>query len=188
MTGEQLLAEQILNRAQYYEWFVNGIGFMFLRMSEYSRLHVYHPQFFVEGTGCIHDHFWSFYSKIISGSLTNYNYLENFAGSHKYDVYDLMICGVAEEVTFTGKYLELTDTNTTYKAGERYWHPHNMLHRTEAKSGTITLLERHSEIGKQSVRVCQNAGQEYVKWNERLATPHEIARAASVALTELKIS
>lgn len=187
MNKMQLLTEQILFGAHHHTWYIHGLGFMFMRMSEYSRLHVFHGSLKVEGTGEVHDHFWSFYSTIICGQLTNFQYKERADGD-TYSLYTLDECGMADKVIEANIQLNLHESSMWYPAGEQYFQPHNGLHRTAANNGTVTLLERHSEPNKPNVRVLVPLGKPYITWNEREATLEEIEIASQAALKELKIS
>lgn len=112
-----MLVRNILEHAHDFEWKMQDIGLLGLRLDGHRqyRLHVWSPDRSV-GPVVIHDHPYDFVSRTIVGELTNIRHVEDPAGIK----YVRIRYSPSNEELRTTDMVQLAGTSETYREGDAY--------------------------------------------------------------------
>lgn len=137
------LVRSILEQWRYYEWTVQGFGFIRMKLANVGRIHVWDSSLAVSRVSTIHTHPWPLHSSIISGELINCRFLVGADGADQPYMRSRIatgegggLIGEPEPVLLFAREPEF------YTAGDGYDQTPDEVHRTIAQDGTVTLLER----------------------------------------------
>jgi hypothetical protein len=177
--GTKALVRSILAHAAAFPWRMQEVGLLGLWLDERKehRLHVWAPEA-PTGDPPIHDHPFDFTSTVVVGELVNTRYVEDAAG----DEYVRERRALADESDRRVDTIRLVGEPTTFRAGDTYQQRASGLHDSRQAPGTVTLI-RFSFTGATALTTCRRPGAPAVSSRARRATPDEVARYASAALT-----
>lgn len=180
--------KQILEKAQHYEWSLQGFGMLRLYLTKETRLHVWSDTFAVPNVSDIHDHPWHFKSTVIAGSIRNTRFLPIIANdvslppSQRY-LTRRILCGnggcVMGEVSEVGLW---TPGEEVYGEGFSYSQSASEIHRSEPADGTVTIITRTFLDDPDHANVFWRQGEEWVSAEPRPATPEEVKAITGNAL------
>ena len=167
-----LFDKYIASRLESLEWRHFGVGalqdYLFESDSYEQRIHIWHPDLVAEGivgAGDMHNHRFSFTSKVLRGELHNQEYKinegqypvgQNAWGTEGHgDLYEVI--NAREQKKSTGLYdgsvnfVKHVDVGpygceTTYKAGDEYEFGRGRFHRTSFEGLTITLVTKFDTL------------------------------------------
>lgn len=193
MTLDELCVAKILERAEHYDWSLQGLGMLRLYLSSRVRLHVWDRRFAVENVSTIHDHPWHFESIVLVGSIRNrvFRVVPGEPTHHGQTI----VCGPGggpAEGWRADVRLELARERTIYPGtfcnGERegYRMEAPELHESVAEDGTVTIIEREPLPDAEHARVFFPLGTEWVSAEPRRATTDEIRAICAHALAKLR--
>jgi hypothetical protein len=179
----QLLAREVLRRADAFEWSVQGFGLLRLYLGEEGRLHVWAPGLRYANVSVIHDHSWDLKSTIIAGHLTNRRYYE--ASGEATHWKRKLVTGYNTEFVEKQRLCRLVARKPEdYYAGDVYSQRAKEIHETEASPYAITLLERKEDTDGFAT-VYWPGGTEWGTAKPRPATAEEVRWVAGRALEVL---
>lgn len=141
MEIQAALIKSILEKHQNYEWTRQGFGFVRTKIGAVGRIHVWDSTLTAARVSTIHNHPWVLKSTIISGELINQRMTEASVGM-PYCASQLKtgegggLTGETRAIALRGEKPEF------YSSGETYEQEAAEIHRTIARDGTVTLLER----------------------------------------------
>lgn len=173
-------------------WRMHGIGFIKAYVNEEKtlRVNVYNKRFITPNITIHHDHPWHLVSRILSGELTNVRYeREELSGG--FVTPNQFYEGTISCANFNGiegaQHIVYLDERSreVYPAGAAYVQSAAEIHMTEARDGTVTLMERvpcHGSNG--TARVYWPVGTDYVNADIHELSEGEIIHAVSVAIKE----
>lgn len=146
----QSMVTDILKNRHRYDWTLQGLGMLRLKLPNGMRLHVWDDRFRWVADARIHDHPWDFTSLIVSGMIWNTRYHPTPRADWK-DIGTASIarnqlrikcgegsCDHGEPVPVV---LIPLDTET-YGPGMRYNQRRDEIHLSEALNGTVSIIER----------------------------------------------
>src|SRR5690606_3816366 len=135
----------ILENAPLFKWDVQGFGLLRMRINKNLRLHIWDSRLKYPGSHTIHDHLqWGLRSTIIHGELLNTVYnLEN-SGERTHYIGRIVagIGGSAESIQQKQPVTLVTAHETNYSRGDSYSLNPTTIHETNARDGTVTLMEQ----------------------------------------------
>jgi hypothetical protein len=175
---DKVLVHNILEHANDYDWSMQDIGLLGLRLDEQReyRLHVWSPDRAI-GPPVIHDHPFDFVSRIIVGELTNIRFVEDPAGL-KY-VRDRYL--PPNEELRTTDMVQLAGTSVTYREGDEYAQLAPDLHDSHQLPGTVTILRKSfRDVGE--LTTCRPEDAPWVSGMSRPATIEEVTHITTSAL------
>jgi len=174
----KVLVRSILEHADDYEWKMQDIGLLGLRLDERReyRLHVWSPDRST-GSRVIHDHPYDFVSRIVVGELTNIRYVEDPAGiKYVRDRYS-----PSNEERRTTDMVQLIGSSETYGEGDDYAQSAPELHDSRQLPGTVTVI-RMTFRPVDELTTCRSEDAASVSGLSRPATPDEIWSITRAAL------
>src|SRR5271168_970838 len=142
MTIQAALVRSILEKHASYEWTRQGFGFVRTKIADVGRIHVWDQRLAVALVSTIHNHPWQLHSTIVSGELINQRFMESKESGTPYSTSKLKtgegggLTGDTHNVMLIGERPEF------YISGESYNQEAAEVHRTIARDGTVTLLQR----------------------------------------------
>lgn len=140
----QLAVLAILERAENFDWSVQGFGVLRHYIGTIGRLHIWDSRLRYPGVSPIHTHSWDLRSTIVSGLLTNTIFSEEQVGNpyHK----QRLVTGYASHMVSPVEDTHLVVwSQATLRPGDIYQQRASEIHTTEALNGTITLMERRED-------------------------------------------
>jgi len=144
------LEELRSNHARIYYF---GLGFIQLKLNEEYRLHFYTPEL-PAFTDDVHNHRYHFFSKILSGYITNNLYEVVPGDSH---IMNNESCNADIKAPKLERPCSvILMSSKTYYAGDLYYMPEDKFHTVQATE-CITLLKR-SEYTKEYAQVITPVG------------------------------
>lgn len=174
----------ILRNATAFEWRLQGMGMLQLRLTSDMRLHIWDDRFAVPNVSMIHDHLqWGLHSTIISGELRNVRYADKKYMEYG-EPYDYAVFEAGEGAHMAKppecRWLAVIDS-IRYRPGESYVQQPEEIHETKAERGTVTIMSQF-RTGSSQARIFWPRGTEWVSAEPRRATPGEITSIAENAL------
>jgi hypothetical protein len=132
----------------YGDWSVQGMGLLRLYIRKLGRLHIWDDALRYPNVSMIHTHSWDLVSTIVAGSLTNIRYVEAVPGGPNGAPFrkQTIVCGYNTRTASP-----VVDTNLvpfpleTLLPGDLYRQRASEIHKTVARNGTVTIMERHEE-------------------------------------------
>jgi hypothetical protein len=177
------LARGILQRAESFDWTLQGLGMLRTYLSKEVRLHVWDDRYAVRGVSTMHTHPWDFESLVVAGVLINKRYR---VGDHglPYNAQELR-CGPGGCLKSSPYlvYLNQAPGVEAYTDGELYTQRADEIHVTKPQRGTVTLIHRRFHEDEDTARVYWPRGSRWVSAEPRPATPEEIQEITSHALS-----
>lgn len=136
------LARAILEHAQAYRWQVQGLGMMKLYLPGDTRLHVWDSTLLSPGASRVHDHLqWGLTSHVLSGELRNTRFL--VTGGEPNYCWATFKAGVDGHMLERPKACRLEAREPeVYRPGDSYSQEPEEIHLTEARDGTVTLMQK----------------------------------------------
>lgn len=177
----RLAIRKILEKANAYDWSLQGLGMFRLSFSKEIRLHVWDLRFAFPEVSQFHTHPWDFESWIVSGSLTDrtYKIIDGFPTHHCQTIR----CGPGgcaigrkEDVC-----LRLAH-EITLGEGESYLHNRSDIHHSIPRNGTVSVITRTFYDDTEHADVFVPFGKTWVSAEPRSAKPLEIRKMAELAL------
>jgi len=184
MKNLRLAIKAILDKAEHYEWSLQGFGMLRLYLSREVRLHVWSPRHAVENVSVIHDHPWDFESLVICGRIRDVLYEDEHGPPTHHE--HRILCGVGGHPV--GDRMDarlLTRLDTTYFTGQSYRRTAEQLHETSASEGAVTLVTRSFRSDPDHARVLFPFGTEWVSAEPRPATRDEVGAITVAALNQM---
>jgi hypothetical protein len=128
----------------YGDWSVQGFGVLRLYIRKVGRLHVWDDGLRYPNVSMIHTHSWDLTSTVVSGALTNIRYTEEtvpgvgspFKKQRLLTGYQSRQVSPVVDVNLMPWPLE------ELRAGDIYHQRAAEIHKTVARNGTVTLMER----------------------------------------------
>lgn len=180
------MAKQILQRAHFFEWSLQGLGMLRLHLSSNVRLHVWDLRHRFPGASPIHDHLqWGLHSTILSGHLKNRLFQEEpEVGSHAAPyLYQTMRAGYGCKALHEPRRIFLKAIQEGYySVGEHYSQRPSQIHETLPDNGTVTIMRKTPAGDTESARVFWPMGEVWGSAEPRQATPIEVAEITQYAL------
>jgi hypothetical protein len=180
-TLEQTLVRNILEHAGDFNWRIQDIGVLALRLDDRRRhrLHVWDPDG-ATSDPVIHDHPYDFTSTVIAGELVNTRYSEEPGGlEHLRERY-----GPGDEADRRPDTVRLVGNSEILRAGARYQQRAHELHDSRQVSGTVTLVRfDHFVDDLTELTVCRSPGAPWVTGESRPASIDEVKRITAIALS-----
>lgn len=170
------LVQALLEKAEHYEWSLQGFGMLRLRLANGMRLHVWDDRFRVPGVSDIHDHPWGFVSTVIAGRLTNTRYVlrPNPADGELFHCATIR-CGENACLVTSPVLVGLGKSALeVVPAGMGYVQQWTDIHLTTPERGTVTIIERGFRADTEHARVFWPAGAKWVDAKPRPATREEV--------------
>lgn len=135
------LVRSVLEKHRSYEWTVQGFGFVRTKLGSVGRIHVWDSRLATPCVSDVHTHPWPLRSTVISGELVNVRFAVRDSGllylrSKIKTGEGGGLVGGAESVLLKPFAPEF------YALGQSYEQDPGEIHRTIARDGTVTLLER----------------------------------------------
>lgn len=183
----KLLVKNILEKADQYNWTLQGLGMLRLYLSDEVRLHVWDDRYKVPNVSALHDHPWDFESTIIAGAVNQYRYdiAYPFYGTEGLlPAWMVTIkCGVGAEVLTGARAVFLhRHSKEMYVEGDKYTQRSEEIHESLPLRGTVTIVERKFCGNRENARVFYMEGSEWVSAEPRPATREEVRRITEHAL------
>ncbi len=173
---------QILEKAEHYEWSLQGFGMLSLYLTKETRLNVWSNSYTAPNVSDIHDHPWNFRSTIVAGELRNYRFkpVENGASQFltRRTLYSSGGC-VMSEPSETRLY---ECAREVYFEGDDYYQCVSEIHRSEPRDGTVTVITCALLDDPDHTNVFWRPGKEWVSAEPRPATPEEVKAISKNAL------
>jgi hypothetical protein len=168
-------------------WRRHGIGFIkaYLDEEKTLRVNVYNKRFLTPNITIHHTHPWHLVSRILSGELENTRYERTAYGMDRY-LEGVIHCANYNGIEGTPRLVKLGVVSVEkLPAGAAYVQSAKEIHKTEAKDGTVTLMERVPYYGgRGTARVYWPEGTEYVNADISELSEGEVIHAVSVAVRE----
>jgi hypothetical protein len=178
------LVRKILERAQHYDWTLQGFGWLRCYLGKVGRIHVWDSRYRTPNVSMIHNHPWPLASTVISGVMRNVRYVEQGeAGMAREFRVATIQTGegggmVSEERgTFLAEHAA-----EVYLPGASYSQTAEEIHLSTPTDGTVTLVARPEGEGAKTARVFWEVGQQWVSAEPRVATGREIEAICGAAL------
>lgn len=184
------LVENVLLRAEDYEWTVQGFGMIRTYLGPKNnpkeiRLNVWDDRLAVPNVSTVHDHPWDFSSLIISGHFVNQRYYHLTSSESTVPTHSYMTIKTGVEGD-NSKKLEVFDTvlnrwpSEVYVAGDKYHQTANEIHESCPARGTVTINKRVGDT--EQARVFWPYGTDWVDAKPRRATVVEVRAVTQNAL------
>lgn len=141
----QLAVLALLERANNFDWSVQGFGVLRHYIGTIGRLHIWDSRLRYPGVSMIHTHSWDLRSTIVSGELCNTIYTEVPGGGLPYHKQRLITGYMSHMVTPMADTRLVPWSRTVLVAGEIYQQRASEIHQTNTINGTITLMERRED-------------------------------------------
>ncbi len=173
---------QILERAQHYEWSLQGFGMLRCYLSPSVRMHVWSEKHAVPNVSTIHDHPWDFESVVVCGSILDTTYHEFKIGPATHHE-SRILCGVGGGEVGEKRNVTLSiASRRTYAPGTSYYRSAEGLHESKPGPGTVTIISRTARTDPDHARVFYPLGTDWVSAEPRPATPQEVKDIVAEAL------
>jgi len=179
----KLLVKAILQKAQSFNWSLQGFGMLRLYLSQEVRLHVWDSRYAVPGVSVIHTHPWDFLSQVVAGKVGNILFNESETKGMPFHKQVIQcgpgggLCGMPTDVLLHPAYEEL------YIEGQSYTQNAQEIHASRPADGTVTILTRTFREDTEHAAVYWPAGTEWGSAEPRPATPEEVAAITGNALS-----
>lgn len=182
------LAKKILQRAEAYEWTLQGFGMLRLYLGTVGRLHVWDDRYAVPGVSVIHDHAWDLASTVLSGELTNIVYQVQAPGIDCGALYSCQTLLTGEGGGLIGNPVPVRLERVEFglygpkRVRQHYAQVACEVHETRAVRGTVTLVERAEGEGQKTARSFWPVGEMWISAEPRPATVAEVRDICENAL------
>jgi hypothetical protein len=194
-----LAIAKIIEKADAYPWSVQGLGMLRLYLSDDVRIHIWHKGLIYRSSPISptakHTHPWGFESLIIAGSIVNHRYMKVAPASAaarasglQYMEVEIM-CGEGGGPTDNRQEVYLFPLpRAAYYPGQLYSQTADMIHETAFIDGTVTVITRHLERGRDRDKACvyYEHGAAFVSAEPRFATKEEVALVRDAAMSALE--
>lgn len=178
------LVRSVLERADAFEWTVQGFGMLRTKLADAGRIHVWDSRLRVPLVSDVHAHPWDLTSTIISGELINQRFKVFGELRGMRYIMSKIATGEGGGLTGTPKHVGLeSEPLEFYKAGDVYAQAAEEVHRSIPIDGCVTLLARLQGPPLQETTVYWPQGARWVSAEPRPATPFEIKDAVELALS-----
>jgi hypothetical protein len=174
MTPLQAAIYTILLNPKAYKWDYQGFGFIrcYLHDNDEWRLHIWDNKKAIPQISDIHTHPWDFKSTIIFGTLYNYIYKEVKSTGDKFTK-QLMQPGKNARLLSDKIEVNLLSKIIQYNVLDTYSQKKEIIHKTNAISGTVTLIRRFDRSRQDRTFVYYKTA-EWIAGTPRIATESEI--------------
>ncbi len=183
---EKSLVKEILKKAAWFKWSLQGFGMLRLHLSDEVRLNVWDGRYRVPNVSMIHDHPWDFESLIVTGELRNVRLTRPI--SMRETMRGLVMEHAVIKPGPGGGKLEnkgnlvlcLCDEER-YVAGQTYRQKAAEVHLSDPEDGTVTINKRE-RVGEDLARVFWPYGKQWVSAEPRPATTDEVLDIVGASL------
>ncbi len=145
MNMQAALVLSILQQWRYYEWTVQGFGFIRTKIQNVGRIHIWDSRLTIHNVSTMHTHPWPLRSTIISGELINQRFVQ-VDPHHNGMSYMRSRIATGEGGGLVGEpeLVRIFPENDPefYVAGCIYEQRPDEIHRSIPQDGCVTLLER----------------------------------------------
>lgn len=181
----QLAVLAILDKADQYEWSVQGLGMLRHYIRGQGRLHIWDSKLRYPGASLIHNHSWDLRSTVVAGRLVNTRFQIDPVVGYKFKTQRLVTGYKTHMVSQVEDVLLLPDPREIYLPGDDYVQTAKVIHQTEADDVTVTLMERTEDVDGEA-DVFWPAGESWVTAKPRPATLVEIAETVVRAIAAIE--
>ncbi len=173
------------NRAEIGDWSVQGFGFMRLYIRKIGRLHIWNSALRYPDVSIIHNHSWDLRSTVVSGCLVNTRYEPNDVAGDLF-LGRKLVTGYHSHFTDNEEYITrlLPLPRERYWPGDIYKQSAHEIHCTDARDGSITLMERHEDVDGEAT-VYWPYGTTWGDAKPRKASTIEIRQSINLAIQVL---
>jgi hypothetical protein len=186
MKIQKALVKKILEKAELYEWSLQGFGMLRLHLDYDVRLNVWDSRYRVPNVSLMHTHPWNFKSVVVAGRLNNTRYWKT---PPKVEILESSVFEYAVIKPGLGgglrEHLGILRLRAypieTFKEGESYEQVHDEIHISDPSDGTVTVNERQ-RVGDDLAYVYWPAGTEWVSAEPRPGKLHEVRDITEAAL------
>lgn len=179
----QLLTLGILERAENWDWSVQGLGMLRLYIKNLGRLHIWDESLMYPNVSRIHNHSWDLQSTVIVGALQNIIYVPDPNGYTFWR--KKIVAGYNYQELSTDEQVRLIPTtNPVYFPGDIYAQKADEIHFTNPLELTVTIMERHKLAEDEITEVYYE--KEFGNAKSRPATAEEILRVTQRAVQRLE--
>lgn len=183
----QLAILAILDKADQYQWSVQGFGMLRLYIRDIGRLHIWDDALRYPGVSMIHNHSWDLRSTIVCGEVVNHIYTREELCGFAYKTHRMITGYDCVTVTPEVDCRLLPEKAWSYGAGDVYKQTAHVIHETQAQNGTVTLMERHEDANGEA-DIFWPVGFEWGTARPKAATSEEVERTVARALQVLTAS
>jgi hypothetical protein len=146
MSPLQLTVRTILERAEAYEWSVQGFGLLRLYLRDDARLHIWDPELAYDNVSVIHDHSWDLESTIVVGRMTNIRYEETQGPGDPYHKQSV-VTGYKAHLLKEPENVVLEEYQPViYIPGDVYSQKAAEIHQSVPDPYTVTFMKRKADI------------------------------------------
>lgn len=179
------LVHTIFGACAHVEWTLQGMGLLRCHMPGNLRLHVWDSRFRYPGVSMIHDHMqWDLESFVVCGHVRNQRYrpyLNPPPNSKPYH-YGVFRTGKGTEMVADPKIMHLLPApEERYSAGASYFQRSYEIHETDAKDGTVTIMQKAPK-DTANARIFWPEGTEWGNAEARTPTAAEVDAIITNAL------
>lgn len=184
----QLTALSILDHSDEYEWRLQGFGMLKTYIRGLGRLHIWDSTLRFPGVSLIHNHSWDLTSTVAAGLLVNQTYIESFTSvySKPFETKQIIAGENPQDATPLRRVRLIDEVPQTYLPGDQYSQPGNVIHKTEARDGTVTIVDRLHDGPDGLADIYWPAGTQWGTAAGREARLDEVNRAVGKALILLE--
>lgn len=176
------VVKAILERADTFEWSLQGLGMLRLYLASDIRLHVWSSRHAVEEVSLIHTHPWHFTSTIVAGKLRNVRY-ETHPDGQRF-MRQALLCGSGGGLMGEPEAVKLrVAVDERYAEGDVYSQAAADRHASFPEDGTVTIIRRTNTDDPDHALVFWPFGRDWVSAEPRLATPTEVREITCNALS-----
>lgn len=178
---QQALVRSVLEQWEAYEWTVQGFGFARTKLGGVGRIHIWDQRLAVPIVSTTHTHPWPLRSTIISGELVNVRF--EVGGEGRPYVRSSIATGEGGGLIGAAEAVFLRAVSTEfYGTGASYEQRPEEIHRTVARDGTVTLLERPQGPPLEKAVVFWPEGTSWVSAEPRAVKHHQLESVIKYAL------
>jgi hypothetical protein len=176
------LVRNALEHWDALEWTIQGFGFARTKLGSVGRIHVWDSRLAVPLVSTMHTHPWPFRSTVVSGELLNVRFAVRDSGL-PYLRSKIKTGEGGGLVGGASSVLLKPEPPEFYALGQSYSQDPGEIHRTFARDGTVTLLERPQGPPLEEADVFWPEGTRWVSAEPRPPKfDHEIEQVIDYAL------
>lgn len=184
------IVKTILEKANQFEWSLQGLGMLRLYLSKEVRLHIWDSRYAVPNVSTIHNHPWSFTSEIIAGAVINVLFrkvmpLNNGQAPDYAKPYMTAVlqCGPGGCVKTEPERVMLQQyQQRVYEPGDYYEQKDFEIHQSLPRESTVTIVNRVFNADPDHASVFWPEGTNWVSAEPRTATAVEVQDITQASL------
>lgn len=131
----------------YGDWSVQGFGMLRLYIRKIGRLHIWDNALRYPNVSMTHTHSWDLTSTVVCGNLTNFRYAETVPSDGNPWKKQRLVTGYKTHMVTPVVDVYLTARSLEeLRPGDIYDQRAAEIHKTLARNGTVTLMERTEDV------------------------------------------